>query len=123
MSAYMSRGRGVLVKLRVEHRLSLEELALVLFATHEDMEEEANFTVADIRQAVVARLVMEGQDAVVSASDSIGEARELAEIESLVGSEADERLAWARRMVAKAYRRDFAKFPEVLAAFERGESS
>ena len=37
--------------------------------------------------------------------------------------EVAERLAWARRMVAKAYRRDFAKYPEVLAAFERGESA
>lgn len=114
MSAFESRGRGVLVKLRVEHRLSLEELALVLFASYEDVEAEEHFTVQDIRQAITAVLARGGSESTLDASDRIAEAEE---------DEAEERLAWARRMVAKAYRRDFAKFPEVLAAFERGESA
>ncbi|GGT43643.1 hypothetical protein [Streptomyces purpureus] len=119
MSAYMSRGAGVLVKLRVEHRLTLEELSLVLFATHWDVEDEEHFTVADVRQAVAARLVQEGSDAVLSASDRISEADEDEEREQVTA-----RLAWARRLVAKAYRRDFAKFPAELAAFEAaGEPS
>lgn len=111
----MSRGAGVLVKLRVEHRLSLDELALILFATHEDPEDEEHFTVADIRQAIAARLAMEGRDATVTASDLIAAADD-------DGEEADtaERLAWARRMVARAYRRDFQKYPDALAAFEAG---
>lgn len=118
MSAYMSRGRGVLVKLRVEHRLSLEELALVLFATFEDVEAEEHFTVADVRQAITALLTLEGTDALSEASERIRSAKDHGD-----GDEAAERLAWARRMVAKAYRRDFAKFPAELAAFEAGESS
>jgi hypothetical protein len=113
----MSRGRGVLVKLRVEHRLSLEELALVLYATHEDVDAEEHFTVADIRQVIAAQLVREGTDSTYSASDAIGEADDHGE-----SDEAQARLAWARRMVAKAYRRDFAKYPAELAAFEAGES-
>jgi len=118
MAAYESRGAGVLVKLRVEHRLSLEELALVLFASYEDVDAEEHFTVADIRQAVAAVLARAGSESTLDASDRIGEADEQDEEEAVA-----ERLAWARRMVARAYRRDFAKFPEVLAAFERGESS
>ncbi|MFE6488806.1 hypothetical protein ACFVGN_38560 [Streptomyces sp. NPDC057757] len=123
MSTFESRGHGVLVKLRVEHRLSLQELALVLFASYEDVEAEPHFTVDDIRKAVTAQLVRCGTESTLDTSDQIREARELAQDGSLVGSEAEERLAWARRMVAKGYRRDFAKFPEVLAAFERGESA
>ena len=122
MSAFESRGRGVLVKLRVEHRLSLEELALVLFASYEDVEAEEHFTVDDVRKAVAAQLVRCGTESTLDASDSIREARE-GDDDSLVGVDAPERMAWARRMVAKGYRRDFAKFPEVLAAFERGESA
>lgn len=123
MSAFESRGHGVLVRLRVDHRLSLEELALVLFASYEDMEAEEHFTVDDVRKAVAAQLVRCGTESALDASDGIREGREMADSGSLVGSEMDERLAWARRMVAKGYRRDFAKFPEVLAAFERGESA
>jgi hypothetical protein len=122
MSAYQSRGAGVLVKLRAEHRLTLDELALVLFASYEDMDAEEHFTVQDTRQAIAAVLIAQGTGAVSDASDAIRGAHEQAD-DSLVGSEAEDRLAWARRMVAKAYRRDFAKFPEVLAAFERGESA
>ena len=118
MAAYQSRGAGVLVRLRVEQRLSLEELALVLYATSWDVEDEEHFTVADVRQAIADQLSMEGRDAVIGASDRIGAADEDDEAE-----ESAERLAWARRMVAKAYRKDFAKFPEALAAFERGEAS
>lgn len=114
MSAFESRGRGVLARLRVDHRLSLEELALVLFASYEDVEAEEHFTVDDIRQAVAAQLVRCGTESTLDASDRIRDAEE---------DEAGERLAWARRMVAKGYRRDFAKFPEVLATFERGESA
>lgn len=114
MSAFESRGRGVLARLRVDHRLSLEELALVLFASYEDVEAEEHFTVDDIRQAVAAQLVRCGTESTLDASDRIHDDEE---------DEAAERLAWARRMVAKGYRRDFAKFPEVLAAFERGESA
>lgn len=123
MSAYESRGAGVLVKLRVEHRHTLEELALVLFASYEDIDAEPHFTVTDIRQAITAQLARQGTESVASAMDSIREGREMAASGSLVGSDVDKRLAWARRMVAKAYRRDFAKYPEVLAAFERGESA
>lgn len=122
MSAFQSRGAGVLTKLRVEHRLTLQELALVLFASYEDMDAEEHFTIKDIRQAIAAVLVAQGTDAVTEASDALREAGEQAD-GSLVGSEADERLAWARRLVARAYRRDFAKFPEVLAVFERGETA
>lgn len=117
MSAYQSRGAGVLVKLRVEHRLTLEELVLVLFASYEDVEAEPHFTVQDIRQAVTAVLQRAGSEATFDASDRIGAADDNDEEEEVA-----ERLAWARRMVAKAYRRDFAKFPEALAEFERGES-
>jgi hypothetical protein len=123
VSAFESRGHGVLVRLRVDHRLSLEELALVLFASYEDVEAEPHFTVDDIRQAVAAQLVRCGTESTLDASDSIREGREMAASGSLVGSNVEKRLAWARRMVAKGYRRDFAKFPEVLAAFERGESA
>jgi hypothetical protein len=118
MSAFESRGRGVLVKLRVEHRLSLEELALVLFASYEDVEAEEHFTVDDIRQAVAAQLGRGGTESMLDASDRIGSAEENGEEDEVA-----ERLAWARRMVAKGYRRDFAKYPEVLAAFERGETA
>lgn len=118
MSAFQSRGAGVLVKLRVEHRLSLEELALILFASYEDVEAEEHFTVTDIRQAVTAVLARGGSEATFDASDRIGAADDNDEEEEVA-----ERLAWARRMVAKGYRRDFAKFPEVLTAFERGESA
>ncbi|MEH0574380.1 hypothetical protein QBA54_07750 [Streptomyces sp. B21-108] len=118
MSAFQSRGRGVLVRLRVEHRLSLEELALVLFASYEDVDAEEHFTVADIRQAIAAQLVRAGSESTLDASDRIGGAGENGEEEEVA-----ERLAWARRMVARAYRRDFAKFSEALAAFERGEQS
>ncbi|NUQ95329.1 MAG: hypothetical protein HOY79_01765 [Streptomyces sp.] len=118
MAAYQSRGAGVLVKLRVEHRLSLDELALVLFATSWDVEDEEHFTVADVRKAIADQLAMEGRDSVIAASDRIGAAEDPDEVE-----EASLRQAWARRLVAKAYRKDFAKFPEVLAAFERGEAS
>lgn len=114
MTAFESRGHGVLVKLRVDHRLSLEELALVLFASYEDVEAEEHFTVQDVRQAVAAQLARCGTESTLDASDRIRDDEE---------GEAGERLAWARRMVAKGYRRDFAKFPEVLAAFERGESA
>lgn len=114
----MSRGRGVLVKLRVEHRMSLEELALVLFASYEDVDAEEFFTVSDIRQVIAAQLARGGSESTLDASDRIGAADENGEEEEVA-----ERLAWARRMVAKAYRRDFTKFPEVLAAFERGESA
>ncbi|WP_128839279.1 DUF6181 family protein [Streptomyces sp. YPW6] len=108
MSAYKSRGRGVLVRLRVEHRLSLEELALLLSAAHPD--DEPELTQADVRQSIAQLLAMEGSDAVVSASDSIRSADD--------PDEAAEHLAWARRMVAAAYRRDFAGFPAELTAFE-----
>ena len=118
MSAFESRGAGVLVKLRVDHRLTLQELALVLFASYEDVDAEEHFTVADIRQAVAAQLVRCGTESALDASDRIRQAKDDGEEEG-----ADERLAWARRMVAKGYRRDFAKFPEALAAFERGESA
>lgn len=118
MSAYESRGAGVLVKLRAEHRLTLDELVYVLYATYEDVEAEPHFTVADIRQAVAAQLQREGTESIGTASDRIGEARENGD-----DNQVDERLAWARRMIAKGYRRDFAKFPEVLAAFERGDSA
>lgn len=114
----MSRGRGVLVKLRVEHRMSLDELVLVLFASYEDVDAEEHFTVADIRQAIATQLVREGTESTLSASDRIGEANDNGDEDGVA-----ERLAWARRMVAKAYRRDFAKFPAELAAFEAGESS
>ncbi|MDX2520543.1 MULTISPECIES: hypothetical protein [Streptomyces] len=117
MSAYESRGRGVLVKLRVEQRLSLEELTLVLFASYEDVDAEPEFTVADIRQAVAAQLAREGYESTLTASDRIRGDKDDGDEDTA------ERLAWARRMVAKAYRRDFAKFPEVLASFERGESA
>jgi len=118
VTAYESRGRGVLVRLRVDQRLSLEELALVLFASYEDVDAEPHFTVDDIRKAVAAQLVRGGSESTLDASDRIGAAAENSEKEEVA-----ERLAWARRMVAKAYRRDFVKFPEVLAAFERGESA
>lgn len=118
MSAFMSRGAGVLVKLRVEHRLSLKELALVLFASYEDVDAEEHFTVQDIRQAIAAVLARAGSESTFDASDRIGAADENDEEEEVA-----ERLAWARRMVLKAYRRDFAKFPAELAAFEAGESS
>jgi hypothetical protein len=118
MSAFESRGRGVLVKLRAEHRLSLEELALVLFASYEDVEAEEHFTVTDIRQAVTAQLARCGTESTLDASDRIGSAEDNGEEDEVA-----ERLAWARRMVAKGYRRDFAKFPETLAAFERGEKA
>ncbi|MGW1615732.1 hypothetical protein ACWCQZ_41050 [Streptomyces sp. NPDC002285] len=114
----MSRGAGVLIKLRVEQRLTLDELALVLFATTWDVDDEEHFTVADVRQAIATQLAMEGRDAAVSGSDRISAADEDDEVE-----EAAARLAWARRLVAKAYRRDFVKFPEVLAGFERGEKA
>jgi hypothetical protein len=118
LSAFESRGHGVLVKLRVDHRLSLQELALVLFASYEDVEAEEHFTVQDIRQAVAAQLVRCGTESTLDASDRIRQAKDDGEEEGTA-----ERLAWARRMVAKGYRRDFVKFPEVLAAFERGESA
>jgi len=118
VSVFQSRGRGVLVRLRVEHRLSLEELALVLFASYEDVDAEEHFTVADIRQAIAAQLVRGGSESTLDASDRIGTADENGEEEEVA-----ERLAWARRMVARAYRRDFVKFPAELTAFERGEQS
>src|SRR5437879_301 len=115
MAAYQSRGAGVLVKLRVEHRLSLEELALVLYATEWDVADEEHFTVADVRQAIATQLKRSGANSTTDATDRMNEARDDGDED-----EVTERLAWARRMVAKAYRKDFVRFPEVLAAFERG---
>ncbi|MFD3516293.1 DUF6181 family protein [Streptomyces sp. NPDC058657] len=113
MSAYLSRGRGVLIKTRVEHRLSLEELALVLVASDEDEEAEDYFTIADIRHVVATQLVRQGTDALIEASDHIRDADD----------GGAERLAWARRLITKAYRRDFTEFPDDLAAFERTQAA
>lgn len=109
MSAYMSRGKGVLVKLRVEHRLSLEEVALLLSLCSEDTGEE--LPLAAIRDAVSVALRMGGADAVVEAQD----------IQRGADYD-DERMAWCRASVARAYRRDFAKFPDEMAAFEAGDA-
>jgi hypothetical protein len=109
MSAYTSRGAGVLIRLRVEHRLNLDDLALVLFSALDDTEDDVkDLSVADTRQAIADRLSMEGRDAVINARDLLSSDEE----------EYAERLDRARRMVAKAYRRNFEKYAEALAAFE-----
>ncbi|MFJ2183404.1 hypothetical protein ACIOJG_22565 [Streptomyces anulatus] len=108
MSAFMSRGRGVLVRLRVEQRLGLAELALVLSLAHDY--EEPDLTQAEVRQSIAQLLASEGSDAVTSATDRIAQSDN--------PDEAAEHLAWARRLVAATYRREFAQFPAELAAFE-----
>lgn len=110
MSAYMSRGHGVLVKLRVEHRLSLGELALILCASDEETGEE--LLVATIRDTIARALRESGTDVMTAAVDGRREAED-----------DDERMAWCRTSVARAYRRDFARFPAELAAFETGGDS
>lgn len=107
MAAYKSRGRGVLTRVRVDHRLSLEDLARLLFLSNEATDDE--LTVRAIRQAVAETLRDSGTDALVRVGDTLTE-----------GDADDEaRLGWCRQQVARAYRRDFATFPETLAEFER----
>jgi hypothetical protein len=108
MNAFMSRGRDVLLKLRAEHRLSLEELALVLYTS--SLEPGDEVTVSDIRTAVAEQLVNHGTDVLIDAHDTIGDDED----------DAADRLAWARRLVVRAYGRAFGQFPAQLAAFEAG---
>ncbi|MFE5771408.1 hypothetical protein ACFQ7O_23945 [Streptomyces sp. NPDC056485] len=109
----MSRGAGVLLKLRVEQRVGLSELVKLLWLSGLGPDDEP--TVADIRKAVATQLAQSGSEGIIDAADQITEARDH-------GEDVDEALGWARQMIAKAYRRDFARFPAELAAFEAGEA-
>ncbi|MFF7610707.1 hypothetical protein [Streptomyces lavendulae] len=113
MGAYMSRGAGVLLKLRVEQRVGLGELVKLLWLSGLGPDDEP--TIADVRKAVSAQLAQSGSEGIIDAADRITEARD-------DGEDVDEVLGWAREMIAKAYRRDFARFPAELAAFEAGEA-
>lgn len=116
MPAYMSKGAGVLTVVRTEHRLGLRELTLALYHSTEELGEEMK--PRDVRQAIAGVLAMSGKDVFNDMGDYLREGLDLAAGGSLVGSEISERLEWARRMVLKAYRRDFSRFPNELAAFE-----
>lgn len=107
MAAYESHGRGILTRVRVDHRLSLEELARLLFLSNEDTDTDLSIQTA--RQAVSETLRFGGTDALVRVSDILSE-----------GDTDDKaRMAWCRQQVARAYRRDFAQFPATIAKFER----
>lgn len=115
MPAYMSRGAVAVTVVRTEHRVDLRMMTLALYDSNEVLEEE--LTVSVVRAAVASVLRDEGTNRLLRVSDYVQEGLEMGEFGSSVGSTTRERLDWARRMVLKAYRRDFAAFPDELARF------
>ena len=110
MSAYRARGGGAFTRLRVQYRLSLEELALILLVVcdGEDIEADADLAIAEVRRLVAGQLATGGKETLLSAADLREEKPEL--------------LAWCRRQVARAYARDYARFPEELARFRKDDT-
>ncbi|THA72497.1 hypothetical protein E6R60_26570 [Streptomyces sp. A0642] len=115
MPAYMSRGAGVVTVVRTEHRVDLRMMTLALYHSNEEL--GADLAVSAVRTAISSVLGESGTNVLLRVSDYIREGLESDEDGSLVGSTTGERLDWARHMVLKAYRRDFAAFPDELARF------
>ncbi|MFE6000404.1 hypothetical protein ACFQ6C_26645 [Streptomyces sp. NPDC056454] len=115
MPAYMSRGAGVRLVVRTEHRVGLRELTLALYHSNEEL--GAELSGKAVRVAVTGVLRESGTDVAVKVADYLNEAAEF-EDGHAVGSTTGDRLAWARRMVLKAYGADFQRFPDEVAAFE-----
>ncbi|MGW9069238.1 hypothetical protein ACWGQT_07310 [Streptomyces yangpuensis] len=105
----------MLTVVRTEHRVDLLALTLALYHSNVQMDQKP--TVDAVRTAITSVLREHGSDVVVKVADYIHEARSF-DGGSLVGSDVDRRLEWARRLVLKAYRSDFKRFPKELEAFE-----
>ncbi|MFD7835676.1 hypothetical protein [Streptomyces sp. NPDC059761] len=112
--AYMSHGSGVLIVVRSEHRVDLRSLTLALYHSNATLGEE--LAASAVRRAVARVFEEFGSDVVFKVSGYITGARSFDE-GSLVGSDVDKRLEWARQMVLKTYRRDFSGFPNDLKSF------
>jgi hypothetical protein len=113
VSAYRARGGGVYNRLRVEHRLSLEELALLLLVVcdEEDIDNATSLAAAETRRLVAGQLAVGGRDTLLRAADLRG------------SDDGSERLAWCRHQVARAYAKDFGAFPDELTRFQgQGEA-
>lgn len=109
--AYMSL-TGPRVIMRIEHRPSLGELQYALYRSSARTGE--NLPISAVREAVTLALHSEGSSLLLAVGDNINEADDIGGEDA---EEASERLAWARRMVVKAYSPDFADFPQELKAF------
>lgn len=120
MTLYRNSITGRLtVGVRSEHRVDLRDLTLALYYSNETLGEE--LSIRTVRATVSDVLAAYGADVGTRISDSLREAREYDDAGSLVGSETDARLEWARRLVLKAYRAEYAAYVEgaaELAAFE-----
>ncbi|MEV7675024.1 hypothetical protein [Streptomyces sp. NPDC088752] len=115
MPAYMSRGAGVLLVVRTEHLVGLRELTLALYHSNATLGE--TMSVAEVRKTIARVFEQSGTDVSTKVADYISESREHHGDGSLVGSDTDKRLHWARTLVLRAYRKDFEHFPQELAAF------
>jgi hypothetical protein len=119
MIVYRRRHDGaMMISIRTEHRMDLRSLTLALYHSNETLGEE--LSVRAIRTAVTDSMADSGDNLINKVSDYLREEREYAE-GSAVGSDVNARLEWARRMVVKAYGREFEQHPESLAdlrAFE-----
>lgn len=115
MAAYMSTGAGVLTVVRAECLLDLCALRLAVYGSNEAHDKD--LSARKVRAAVAQRLSDAGINGLTDTADVISDEREC--YEDTVRA----RLEWAHRMVLKAYRKDFAAFPDELAAFEREDLS
>lgn len=120
MTLYHNNSTGrVSLTIRTEHHVGLRDLTLVLYHSNETLGEE--LSIRSIRTAISETLAECGDNVVVRISDYIREGREDYDERSLVGSDVDKRLEWARRLVLKAYRADYVPYmggAAALAEFE-----
>lgn len=120
MTIYRRREDGaMMISVRTEHRVDLRELTLALYHSNETLGDE--LSVRAVRTAVANELAYSGSNLIMKISDYLNEEREYAE-GSAVGSDVNARLEWARRMVVKAYGREFEQHPESLAALRAFET-
>jgi hypothetical protein len=118
VTLYRTSDGRIVVPVRAEHRLTLRDLTLALYRSTEVL--GAELTARRIRQAVAEELSYYGSELLTRVADDIAEAREYGD-GAAFGSEVNLRLAWARRMVVKAYGAEYGGHPEsdaALRAFE-----
>jgi hypothetical protein len=110
MAAYMSVGGNVLTIVRTEFRVDLRDLTFALYSSNHQT--GVVLTNRTIRQDVAHALAEYGNGLCERVSTILSDYREYD------ADEVNARLEWARRMIIKAYRDDFAAVPGTLAAFK-----
>lgn len=110
MPAHQSSRRGVLLTVRITHRVTLGELAGALYMSSRGTGE--NLTASEIKYNVNHQIAYRGSVLGADAGEAVDYAR------TYYGdASTDARLSWVRTMILKAYRRELDDFPGELEDF------